>query len=138
MKVMVFVKASEESEAGVMPSRELLTEMGKYNEALVNAGVLVDGDGLRSSSHGVRVRYEGKQRSTVDGPFAESKELVAGYWVWKVDSMEQAIEWAKKAPFEGGEVEIRPFFEPEDFDEAFTPALREAEERLRKRTEENA
>jgi hypothetical protein len=130
MKVMVFVKASAETEAGVTPDEELLTAMGRFNDALVNAGVLLDGDGLRPSSAGVRIRYSGEDRSVVDGPFAEAKELVAGYWVWNVGSMEQAIEWAKRCPFQDGEVEIRPYFEPDDFGEAFTSELRAAEESI--------
>lgn len=132
MRVMVFVKASEATEAGVMPSEEALTKMGKYNEELVKAGVLLDGDGLKPPSHGKRVRFNGSQRTVIDGPFAETKELVAGYWVWQVKSMEEAVEWLKRAPFENGEeVEIRPFFEADDFGEAFTPELRAAEERMR-------
>ena len=128
MKVMVFVKASKESEAGIMPDEKLLTEMGRYNQLLVDAGVLLDGDGLRPSSAGVRIRFSGSDRSVVDGPFTEANELVAGYWVWQVDSLPQAIDWAKQCPVEDGEIEIRPFFEPDDFGEAFTPELRTAEE----------
>ena len=130
MKVMVFVKASEESEAGIMPDEKLLTAMGRYNQRLVDAGILLDGDGLRPSSAGVRIRFAGNERSVIDGPFAEAKELVAGYWVWTVDSMEQAIDWAKQCPFQDGEVEIRPYFEPDDFGEAFTPQLRTAEDAM--------
>jgi hypothetical protein len=137
MKVMVFVKASEESEAGIMPDEKLLTEMGRYNQNLVDAGILLDGDGLRPSSAGVRIRFTGSDRSVVDGPFAEAKELVAGYWVWTVDSMPQAIDWAKRCPFEDGEIEIRPFFEPDDFGEAFTPELRSAEEAVGQRATAN-
>ena len=137
MKVMVFVKASEGSEAGTMPDRKLLTEMGRYNQNLVDAGILLDGDGLRPSSAGVRIRFTGSDRSVVDGPFAEAKELVAGYWVWKVDSMPQAIDWAKQCPVEDGEIEIRPFFEPDDFGEAFTPELRSAEEAVGRKSAAN-
>ncbi len=120
MRVMVMVKANEESEAGVMPSEELLTEMGEYNEELVKAGVLLAGDGLHPSSKGARVRFSGTDRKVVDGPFAETKELVAGYWVWEVKSMDEAIEWAKRCPNpmqEDSELEIRPLFEAEDFEE---------------------
>ncbi|CAN5673953.1 YciI family protein [soil metagenome] len=132
MKVMVLVKANEDSENMVMPSTELLTEMGNYNEELVKAGIMLDGDGLRPSSQGVRVRFSGAERTVIDGPFAETKELLAGYWVWQVKSMDEAIEWLKRAPFDGGtEIEIRPFFEAADFGEAFTPELQEQEERLR-------
>jgi hypothetical protein len=135
VRVMVIVKASKESEAGVMPPEELLAEMGKYNEELVDAGIMVDGDGLRPSSHGRRVQFSGESRTVTDGPFAEAKELVAGYWVWKVTSMAEALEWAKKAPFREGVLEIRPFAEPDDFGEEFTPELREAEDNLRRRLE---
>ena len=136
MRVMVIVKASEESEAGVLPSTELLAEMGKYNEELVKAGVMLAGEGLQPSSKGKRVRFDGKQRTVIDGPFAETKELIAGFWLWQVKSMDEAIEWLKRAPFDGGtEIEIRQVFEAEDFGEAFTPELREQEERLRAQTE---
>jgi hypothetical protein len=128
---MVIVKATPESEAGQMPTTELLTAMGQYNEELVKAGVMLDGDGLRPSSKGARVRFEGGKRTVIDGPFAETKELIAGYWVWQVKSMDEAIEWLKRAPFDGGaEIELRPFAEPDDFGEAFTPELREREARL--------
>jgi hypothetical protein len=131
MKVMVFVKANAEYEAGQMPSTELLTQMGKYNEELVKAGIMLAGDGLKPSSKGKRVRFDGKKRTVVDGPFAESKELVAGYWIWQVRSIEEAVEWLKRAPLDGGEeVEIRPVFEPEDFGAEFTLELREQEKRL--------
>jgi hypothetical protein len=131
MKVMVFVKASPEYEAGQMPSTELLTQMGKYNEQLVKAGIMLAGDGLKPSSKGKRVRFEGKKKTVIDGPFAETKELVAGYWIWQVRSIEEAVEWLKRAPFESGEeVEIRPVFEPADFGANFTPELREQEKRL--------
>src|SRR5947208_481050 len=132
MKVMVIVKASQESEAGVMPSQELLTEMGKFNEELVKAGVMLAGEGLHPSSKGKRVRFSGSKRAVIDGPFTEAKELVAGFWIWQVKSMDEAVEWLKRAPFDGGtEVEIRPVFEPDDFGPALTPELREQEERLR-------
>jgi hypothetical protein len=138
MRVMVIVKASGDSEAGVMPSKQLLTDMGKYNEELVDAGIMLDGDGLRPSSKGVRVRFSGAERTVTDGPFAETRELIAGYWVWQVESMDQAVEWLKRAPFDGGtEIEIRPFAEADDFGEEFTPELREREERLRERTAGN-
>ena len=130
MRFMVLVKASPESEAGVMPSEELLAAMGKYNEELVNAGVMLAGDGLHPSAKGARVKFSGKNTSVIDGPFAETKELLAGFWIWKCDGMEDAINWLKKAPFEDTEVEIRPIFEMEDFGEAMTPELREQEERL--------
>jgi hypothetical protein len=131
MKVMVFVKANAEYEAGQMPSTELLTQMGKYNEELVKAGIMLAGYGLKPSSKGKRVRFDGKKRTVVDGPFAETKELVAGYWIWQVRSIEEAVEWLKRAPFDGGEeVEIRPVFEPDDFGAEFTPELREQEKRL--------
>jgi hypothetical protein len=132
MRFMVIVKASEESEAGVMPSQELLAEMGNYNEELVKAGVMLAGEGLHPSSKGVRVRFEGDKRTVIDGPFAETKELIAGFWLWQCKSKEEAIEWLKRAPFDGGtEVEIRQVFEADDFGEEFTPELREQEERLR-------
>jgi len=131
MKVIVFVKADADTEAGVMPSQQQLEEMGRYNEELVNAGIMLAGEGLRPTSHGARVRFEGKQRTVIDGPFAETKELIAGFWIWQVRSMDEAIEWLKRAPFDGGaEVEIRPFFELDDFGPALTPELREQEERL--------
>lgn len=131
MKVVVFVKANPEYEAGQMPSTELLTNMGKYNEELVKAGIMLAGDGLKPSSRSKRVRFEGKKKTVIDGPFAETKELVAGYWIWQVRSMEEAVEWLKRAPFEGGEeVEIRPVFEPDDFGANLTPELREQEKRL--------
>ena len=136
MRVMVLVKASPESEAGEMPSEELLTQMGAYNEELVKAGVMLAGEGLHSTSKGVRVRFDGQERTLTDGPFAEAKELLAGFWMWKVDSMEDAITWLKKAPFDGGtEIEIRPVFEMEDFGDAMTPELREQEDRLRETVE---
>jgi len=131
---MVMVKATKESEDGQMPSQELLTEMGKFNEELVKAGVMLAGEGLHPSSKGARVRFSGDKRTVTDGPFTETKELVAGYWLWQVRSMDEAIEWAKRCPNpmeQGGELEIRPVFEAEDFGEEFTPELREQEERLR-------
>jgi hypothetical protein len=132
MRVMVLVKANEDSEAGVLPSTELLTEMGKFNEDLVKAGIMLAGEGLKPSSDGKRVRFSGAERTVIDGPFAETKELVAGYWVWEVASLEEAIEWLKRAPFDGGtEIEVRPVYGVEDFGENLTPELREAEEQLR-------
>ena len=132
MRVLVIVKASPESEAGQMPSEQLLTDMGKFNEELVKAGVMLAADGLHPSSKGKRVKFSGSNRTVIDGPFAETKELVAGFWVWQVKSMDEAVEWLKRAPFDGGtEVEIRPVFEPEDFGKEFTPELRAQEERLR-------
>ncbi|MCA9880860.1 MAG: YciI family protein [Thermomicrobiales bacterium] len=141
MRVMVIVKATAESEAGVMPSEQLLAEMGAYNEQLVNAGIMLGGDGLKPSSAGARVHFSGDKRMVTDGPFAETKELIAGYWIWQVDSMEQAIEWVKRCPNpmnEESDIEIRPFFEADDFGDEFTPELREQEERLRARLEANA
>ncbi|MBA2078520.1 YciI family protein [Rhodanobacter sp. PCA2] len=132
MRCMVIVKANADSEAGVMPDTELLTAMGKFNEELVKAGVMLAGEGLHPSSRGVRVRFDGRQRTVIDGPFAETKELIAGFWLWQVKSMEEAVEWLKRAPFDGGtELEIRRVFEAEDFGAEFTPELREQEERLR-------
>jgi hypothetical protein len=132
MRVIVFVKATKESEAGQMPTTEILAEMGKYNEQLVKAGVMQAGEGLHPSSKGKRVKFSGSQRTVIDGPFAETKELIAGFWIWKVQSMDEAVEWLKKAPFGGGmEIEIRPIFEAEDFGRELTPELREREERLR-------
>jgi len=131
MKVMVFVKANAETEAGVMPTRQELEDMGRFNEELVNAGVMLAGEGLRPTSYAARVRFDGKQRTVIDGPFTETKELIAGFWIWQVRSLDEAIEWLKRAPFDGGaEVEIRPFFELDDFGSALTPELREQEERL--------
>src|SRR5918992_2094250 len=129
MRFMVIVKANKDSEGGVMPSEELLTEMGKFNEELVNAGVMLAGEGLHPSSKGVRITFP--ERKVVDGPFSETKELIAGYWLLQVKSMDEAVEWIKRAPFQEGDVEIRPVFEADDFGEAFTPELREQEERLR-------
>jgi hypothetical protein len=139
MRVMVLVKASEESEAGEMPSTELLEAMGNYNEELVKAGVMVAGEGLHPSSKGARVRFSGEERSVVDGPFAETKELLAGFWLWEVRDMDEAIEWAKRCPnpMEGeSTLELRPVFEAEDFGDELTPELREQEDRLRRQIEE--
>jgi hypothetical protein len=134
MKVMVMVKATQDSEAGIMPCEQLLTDMGQYNEALVNAGILLAGDGLHPSSKGVRVQFSGANRTVTDGPFAETKELVAGFWIWQVQSMAEAIAWVKRCPNPmpgDSEIEIRPIFEAEDFGEEFTPELRAQEERIR-------
>ena len=132
MRCMVIVKADQDSEAGVMPDTGLFEAMGKYNEELVKAGVMLAGDGLRPSSSGARVRFDGRQRTVIDGPFAESKELVAGFWLWQVKSLAEAIEWLKRAPFDGGtEVEIRPLYEVEDLGDTLTPDLRERWERQR-------
>jgi hypothetical protein len=131
MQFMVIVKASKEYEAGVLPSEKELTEMGKFNDELAKAGVMLAGEGLQASSKGVRIKYSGSKRTVRDGPFAETKELVAGFWLWQVKSKEEAIEWAKRIPFQEGEVEIRQVFEAEDFGPEFTPELREQEERLR-------
>ena len=141
MRFMVLVKASQDSEAGVLPSEELLSEMGKYNEELVKAGVMLAGEGLHASSKGVRVAFSGSERKVIDGPFAETKELLAGYWVWQVRSLDEAIEWVRRIPNPTGEhgvVEIRPVFEADDFGEEFTPELRGREERLRAQTEAGA
>ena len=136
MRFMVMVKATKDSEAGVMPSEKLLAEMGKYNEELVKAGVMLAGEGLQPSSKGKRVKFSGEKRAVVDGPFTETKELIAGFWLWQVRSMEEAIEWIKRCPnpFEEGEseIEIRQVFEADDFGAEFTPELRAQEERLRK------
>jgi hypothetical protein len=134
MRFMVIVKATEDSEAGKMPSTELLAAMGEYNEELVKAGIMLAGDGLHPSSKGVRVRFDGPKRTVIDGPFAETKELIAGFWIWQVRSLDEAIEWVRRCPnpMDGpSEIEIRQIFETEDFGEAFTPELREQEERLR-------
>ena len=134
MRVMVIVKASKESEAGVMPSHKLLEDMGKFNEQLVKAGVMLAGEGLQPSSKGKRVRFSGAKRAVVDGPFSETKELIAGFWLWQVRSMEEAVEWVRRCPnpMEGeSEIEIRPVFESEDFGEEFTPELRAQEDKLR-------
>jgi hypothetical protein len=139
MRFMVIIKATKDSEAGVMPSEELLTEMGKFNEELVKAGVMLAGEGLHPSSKGARVKFSGKKRTVIDGPFPETKELIAGFWLWEVKSKEEAIEWVKRCPNptdEEGEIEIRQVFESEDFGAEFTPELREQEERLRAQIEE--
>jgi hypothetical protein len=141
MRVIVFVKANEDSEAGVMPSTELLAEMGAYNEELVKAGVMLDGEGLHPSSKGVRIQFSGDKRDVVDGPFTETKELVAGYWLWQVRDMDEAIEWAKRCPNPTGVesvLELRPVFEAEDFGEQMTPELREQEDRLRQQLEDQS
>jgi len=134
MRFMILVKADQSSEAGVMPSEQLLAEMGRFNEELVNAGIMLAGEGLHPSSKGARVRFSGTERSVIDGPFAETKELVAGFWIWKCASLQEAIDWVKRCPnpmLGESEIEIRQIFEAEDFGEAFTPELREQEERLR-------
>jgi hypothetical protein len=136
MRVLVIVKASKESEAGQMPSEKLLTDMGKFNEELANAGVMLAGEGLHPSSRGKRVRFSGAKPTVIDGPFAETKELIAGYWVWKVKSMDEAVDWLKRAPFDGSaEVEIRPIFEADDFGKELTPELRAQEDRIRDQIE---
>jgi hypothetical protein len=134
MRFMVIVKASKDSEAGVLPDQKMLTEMGKFNEELVKAGVMLAGEGLQASSKGSRIKFSGTQRTVRDGPFAETKELVAGFWLWQVKSKAEALEWARRIPFEEGEVEIRQVFEPEDFGAALTPELRAQGERLRQKT----
>ena len=141
MRVMVLIKANEDSEAGVMPSDQLLAEMGEYNEELVKAGVMLAGEGLHPSSKGKRVKFSGKDRTVIDGPFTETKELVAGFWLWQIRSMDEAVEWVKRMPNPqegGGVVEIRPVFEAEDFGEEFTPELREQEARQRAQLEASA
>ena len=132
MRVMVLVKADKDSEAGIMPSEELLTRMGAYNEELVKAGVMLAGEGLHPSSKGLRMRFSGAQRAITDGPFAETKELLAGFWLWQVKSFDEAVEWLKRAPFDGNtEIELRPVFEMEDFGEMVTPERRERKDNLR-------
>ena len=144
MRVMVIIKANEDSEAGVLPDEKLLTEMGQFNEELVKAGVMLAGEGLHPSSKGKRVRFSGAKRIVIDGPFAETRELIAGFWLWRVKSMEEAAEWVKRVPFdaenspEGTEIEIRQVFEAEDFGAEFTPELREQEERLRAQIEKQS
>jgi hypothetical protein len=138
MRVMVLVKATADSEAGVLPSEELLTQMMAFNEELVKAGVMLAGEGLHPSSKGARVAFSGKERKVIDGPFAETKELIAGYWLWQVKSLDEAIEWVKRVPNPTGEegtIEIRPVFEPDDFGDNLTPEVREQERRLREQTE---
>jgi hypothetical protein len=139
MRVMVIVKANKDTEAGVMPSEQLLTEMGNYNEELVRAGIMLAGEGLHPSSKGARIQFSGTRRTVVDGPFAETKELIAGYWMWRVKSMQEAIDWAKRCPNPTGAesvLELRPVFEAEDFGEEFTPELREQEDRIREQAEQ--
>lgn len=139
MRVMVIVKADKNSEAGVLPDETLLAAMTTYNEELVNAGVMLAGEGLQASSKGKRVRFAGGAPTVIDGPFAETKELIAGFWLWQVTSMDEAVAWLKRAPFDGGaEVEIRQVFEADDFGEAFTPELREAEKRIGEQAAKNA
>ena len=138
MRFMVLVPGSPESEAGQMPSTEVLEAMTKYNEELVKAGVMLAGEGLQPTSHGAKVRFSGSERTVIDGPFTEAKEIVAGYWVWECGSREEAIEWLKRAPFGGGvEIELREIFEADDFGEQLTPELREADARLRAQTAQN-
>ena len=142
MRVMVIIKANEDSEAGVMPSEKLLTEMGKFNEELVNAGLMLDGEGLHPSSKAKRVKFSGGNRIVTDGPFAETRELIAGYWIWKVNSIDEAVEWVKRVPFDAesspsdAEIEIRPIFEAEEFGAELTPELREQEDRIRAKAAE--
>ena len=136
MRFMVIVKADKNSEAGVLPDKQILTEMGNYNEELSKAGVMLAGEGLHPTRKGARVRFSGSKRTVVDGPFTEAKELVAGYWLWKVKSLDEAIEWLKRAPFKEGEVEIRQVFESDDFGAEYTPELRKQEERQRARSEQ--
>jgi hypothetical protein len=131
MRFMVIVKADKDTEAGVMPDEKLLADMGNYNEELVKAGIMLAGEGLHPSSKGVRVRFSGDEKTVIDGPFAETKELVAGFWLWEAKSLDEAVEWVKRAPFEDTEIEIRPVFEADDFGAEFTPELRAQEERLR-------
>jgi len=135
MRVMVIVKANKESEAGVLPKKEMLAEMGKFNEQLAKAGVMLEGEGLHASSQGKRVRFSGDKKSVIDGPFSETKELIAGFWLWQVKSMDEAVEWLKRAPFQDTEVEIRQVFEADDFGAELTPELREQEERVRQMAE---
>ena len=135
MRFMVMVKADKNTEAGALPDEKLLTEMGKFNEELAKAGVMLAGEGLQPSSKGVRIKFSNGQKSVIDGPFAETKELVAGFWLWKCKSLGEAIEWLKRAPFEETEVEIRQVFEAEDFGAEFTPELREQEARIREQIE---
>ena len=137
MRVMVIVKGDKHSEAGVMPSKEILTAMGNFTEKLVKNGVMLAGEGLHPTSKGKRVRFSGGKHTVIDGPFTESKEVIAGFWLWKVKSMDEAIEWVKQSPFDGGaEIEVRPLFEAEDFGAEFTPELREQEERLRRQVDQ--
>lgn len=135
MRVMVLVKANQDSEAGALPTQEQFAAMARFNEELVRAGVMLAGEGLHPSFRGKRVRFDGDQRTVIDGPFAETKELIAGFWLWQVSSLDEAVEWLKRAPFQEGDVEIRPVIEAEDFCEALTPEIREAEERMRAQIE---
>ena len=137
MRFMVIVKADQRTEAGILPGKDLLEKMGKYNEELAKAGVLLGGEGLQASSKGARVGFDGSRRTVIDGPFTETKELIAGFWILQAKSLAEAIEWVKKAPMPGGELEIRPLFELEDFGEAVTPQIRERDERLRRHTEQS-
>ena len=137
MRFMVIVKADQRTEAGILPSQDLLEKMGRYNEELAQAGVLLAGEGLKASSNGARVQFEGSRRTVVDGPFTETKELIAGFWILQAGSLAEAVEWVKKAPMPGGELEIRPVFELEDFGVAVTPQIRERDERLRRETEQS-
>jgi hypothetical protein len=137
MRFMVIVKASKDSEAGILPDEKILVEMTKYNEELANAGILLAGEGLHASSKGARVKFSGDKRTVTDGPFAETKELIAGFWLWRVKSKEEAIEWLKRAPFREGEVEIRQVFEAEDFGDAFSPELRKREEAVFRKAAES-
>jgi hypothetical protein len=138
MKFMILVKADQDSEAGIMPSEQLLTDMGKYNEELVKAGIMLAGEGLHPTSKGTRIKFSAGKTSVTDGPFTETKELVAGFWMWQVKSKEEAVEWARRCPFEHGELEIRQVFEMDDFGDEFTPELRAQEERLRAEAEKLA
>ncbi len=138
MRFIVIVKASKDSEAGKMPSQEMLAQMGKFNEELANAGVMLAGEGLHPTSKGKRIKFSGDKRKITDGPFGKPKDLIAGYWLWKCESWEEAIEWAKRIPFQEGDVEIRQIFEAEDFGAEFTPELRAQEERIRARAEQAA
>lgn len=139
MRFMVIVKADKDSEAGVLPDRKILADMGKYNEELAKAGVMLAGEGLQPSSKGARVRFSGSKRTVLDGPFSETKELIAGFWLFQAKSLEEAIEWVKRAPFDGGtEIEIRQVFEADDFGPEFTPELREQEERIGRQAVANA
>jgi len=136
MRVMVIVKGDKNSEAGVLPDKKLLEEMGKFNEQLAKAGVMLAGEGLKPTSNGKRVKFSGATRTVIDGPFTESKEIIAGFWLWQVRSMEEAVEWLKRAPFDGGtEIEVRPVFETEDFGDAMSPELKEQEDRIRRQVE---
>jgi hypothetical protein len=137
MRFIVMVKANKDSEAGILPTQEMLAEMGKFNDELVKAGVMLAGEGLQDSSKGARITYSGSKRTVRDGPFTETKELVAGFWLWQVKNKAEALEWAKRIPFQEGEVEIRQIFEAEDFGEEFTPELRQQEERQRAAIEKN-